>query len=75
MEPADAEIWWLYNGQALHSDATLGIHILDGSLRIESFTVSKDKNGPSHAGIYQCVASNQLGTVLSKEALLDKACE
>jgi len=81
-DPA-ATIKWTFNGAALQAPPpppTSGggggggggkprrtYDIREGYLRVASF-------GASQEGIYQCVATNPLGTVVSAEARLDVAC-
>ncbi|XP_053310311.1 contactin-2 isoform X2 [Spea bombifrons] len=55
---------WKLNGTDLNLVANSSYQMVGGNLVISSPTQSK------HAGIYQCVATNPRGTVVSSEALL-----
>src|SRR6218665_2374691 len=71
VEPEATAVRWMVNGSYLTSQKRRGFEIRDGSnLRIMSF------NQPDtllHEGLYQCVASNSLGTIVSRESRVEAA--
>ena len=71
VEPATANITWIFNGEILQSMSSLGMSQRGTELRISSF--SWQPHELSHVGTYQCMASTRKGTIVSKEAMLTKA--
>ena len=67
----DVRIRWLFQGEYIPQRPATNVEINGGTLKITSFKF-KPKDG-SHIGVYQCEATNEEGTVLSKEAVLEKA--
>ena len=67
VEPKDADVSWLFNGQDVVESEGVSVH--RGNLIIEVFT------DELHRGYYQCVASNNAGSVISAEAYLQVACK
>lgn len=65
-------IEWLWNGQPLHKskgeEEMRPIILLEGSLFFLS--VEDGRRGPSHEGVYACVARNTAGTAISRNASL-----
>lgn len=60
---------WLRNGTELDLESDYRYVLIDGNLIISIPNEAKD------SGQYQCIASNILGRVLSREATLQFACE
>ena len=69
VQPETATIRWTVNGSVVTSQKRR-IEVRDGNLRIASFN---QPDGVSHEGVYQCVASSRLGSVVSREAKLEVA--
>lgn len=63
---------WLHNGQPLQMSKADGqmqpIMLLEGSLFFLS--VGEGRRGPSHEGVYTCVARNAVGMAISRNASL-----
>lgn len=55
------EIVWMLNANEIHSDDTRINVLPDGSLRIDEVTAND-------AGQYECMAKNNMGEVLSRQA-------
>ena len=66
LEPSKAAIHWLHNGVKVEDDAKR-VTMDDGSLHFVRVTRNRKR---THAGIYQCVASNSHGTARSRNASL-----
>ena len=66
LEPSKATIHWLHNGVKVEDD-TKRVTMNDGSLHFVRVTRNRKR---THAGIYQCVASNSYGTTRSRNASL-----
>ena len=73
------QLTWTHNGHHVTHEygAARGIStsegILTGSLTIDSF--KQRPRDESNVGVYNCVASNSVGTVVSQDAILSKAGE
>lgn len=65
-ESSKATIHWLHDGVKVEDDSKR-VTMADGSLHF--FRVTRNRKR-THAGIYQCVASNSYGTVRSRNASL-----
>ncbi|XP_076305132.1 neural cell adhesion molecule 2-like isoform X1 [Tachypleus tridentatus] len=61
--PPKLDVWWLFNGSTIHSDARLGIIVTEQSLTVKSVRIS-------HRGRFQCVAANNEGEGWSEEVSL-----
>lgn len=71
VEPEATTVRWMVNGSYLTSQKRRGFDMRDGSnLRIMSFN---QPDSLLHEGLYQCVASNLLGTIVSREARVEAA--
>lgn len=57
------------NGTIMNLEPSSRYQLMGGNLVIMSPTKAQD------AGVYQCLASNPVGTVVSKEAVLRFGCE
>ncbi len=69
-DPKEADIRWVYNGQPVtETDIALGMSVRRGNLVIEAFQDER------HQGDYQCIASNDGGAIISREAHLQVACK
>lgn len=66
LEPSKATIHWLHNGIKVEDDSKR-VTMDDGSLHFVRVTRNRKR---THAGIYQCVASNSHGTTRSRNASL-----
>ncbi|XP_077162542.1 cell adhesion molecule-related/down-regulated by oncogenes [Paroedura picta] len=64
-EPSTAHISWLFNGGKLHKKVDQ-VDLQPGSLTIYSLS-------PSNSGVYQCVANNSIGAVISRPATVSIA--
>ncbi|KAJ7305069.1 hypothetical protein JRQ81_010877 [Phrynocephalus forsythii] len=64
-EPSTAHVSWLFNGQKLHKNIEQVVTV-PGSLTILSLS-------PSNSGIYQCIANNSIGAIISKPAAVSIA--
>ena len=75
-EPRDSatQILWVFNGEFISSSARDGLEITHGRLHIRSFR-HRRSDGRNQAGVYQCIARNSVGAVISKEAVVQQACE
>ncbi|CAH1796825.1 unnamed protein product [Owenia fusiformis] len=71
VHPPSADVSWLYNGDFITSDVEHGLEIDGGRLHILSF--KHTKNYTNHAGVYNCVANNSVGSIVSQPATLSKA--
>ena len=67
------QISWIHNGMPITVSygASRGITTMDGTLTIESF--KQRPRDHASVGVYNCVATNSVGTVVSKDAILSKA--
>ena len=75
-EPRDSstQILWVFNGEFILSSARDGLEITHGRLHIRSFR-HRRSDGRNQAGVYQCIARNSVGAVISREAIVQQACE
>ncbi|XP_060106666.1 cell adhesion molecule-related/down-regulated by oncogenes [Heteronotia binoei] len=64
-EPSTAHISWLFNGGKLHKKVDQA-DLQPGSLTIYSLS-------PSNSGVYQCIANNSIGAVISRSATVSIA--
>ncbi|XP_020667224.3 cell adhesion molecule-related/down-regulated by oncogenes [Pogona vitticeps] len=64
-EPSTAHVSWLFNGQKLHKNIEQVV-TLPGSLTIFSLS-------PSNSGVYQCIANNSIGAIISRPATVSIA--
>ncbi|XP_060643471.2 cell adhesion molecule-related/down-regulated by oncogenes [Anolis sagrei] len=64
-EPSTAHVSWHFNGEKLHKNADQ-VDIQPGSLTIFSLS-------PSNSGIYQCIANNSIGAIISRPATVSIA--
>ena len=70
--PTATRTRWKLNGDYLEPSPERGVEIRqNGDLHITSFK-HKPKEA-SHAGVYQCVATTELGTLVSREVTLERA--
>ena len=70
--PTATQTRWKLNGDYLEPSPERGVEIRqNGDLHITSFK-HKPKEA-SHAGVYQCVAATELGTLVSREVTLERA--
>ncbi|XP_069045465.1 contactin-4 [Lepisosteus oculatus] len=53
---------WKFNGQDIETDMDYSYHLVEGNLLINTPDASR------HGGIYQCIATNTFGTIVSREA-------
>lgn len=60
---------WYLNRTEISAEADYRYSVFDGNLIINNATVI------SNYGMYQCKAENSFGTILSREGLLQFACE
>lgn len=60
---------WFLNRTEIDAEADYRYSVFDGNLIINNASVI------SNFGAYQCKAENNFGTILSREALLQFACE
>lgn len=60
---------WYINGTEVDAEAGYHYSLIDGNLIINNASEITDY------GKYQCKAENSFGTVLSRDALLQFACE
>lgn len=75
VSPPTAYIYWTLNGTTLYTDQQNGLDITGGRLQIASFRHIQKGRLMSHEGVYQCVANNSAGVVVSRQATLQRACE
>ncbi|KAG8434688.1 hypothetical protein GDO86_012880 [Hymenochirus boettgeri] len=66
VEPPWAHISWLFNGELLSRNQVHGVAIHSGHLTIPSL-------GLEQAGLYQCIGSTSVGTILSRSATVSLA--
>ncbi|KAK2173688.1 hypothetical protein NP493_855g01006 [Ridgeia piscesae] len=73
-EPRDSstQILWVFNGEFILSSARDGLEITHGRLHIRSFR-HRRSDGRNQAGVYQCIARNSVGAVISREAIVQQA--
>ncbi|XP_053125630.1 cell adhesion molecule-related/down-regulated by oncogenes isoform X2 [Hemicordylus capensis] len=64
-EPPAVHISWLFNGEKLHKKVDQ-VDVQPGLLTIFSLS-------PSNAGIYQCIANNSIGAIISRPATVSVA--
>lgn len=60
---------WLRNGTEIDLESDYRYSLIDGTFIISNPSEAKD------AGYYQCLAANTFGSILSREAILQFACE
>lgn len=60
---------WKFNGKDLDIDMDFNYSLVEGNLLISKPQATK------HPGIYQCIATNAFGTILSREAKVEFACK
>ncbi|KAL0191523.1 hypothetical protein M9458_014221, partial [Cirrhinus mrigala] len=53
---------WKFNGKDLDIDMDFNYSLVEGNLLINNPQATK------HGGVYQCIATNAFGTILSREA-------
>ena len=58
---------WKFNGQEIDMDSNY--NLVEGNLLI------KRPQASQHGGIYQCIATNAIGTIVSREARVQFACK
>ncbi|KAF2985460.1 hypothetical protein EK904_000121 [Melospiza melodia maxima] len=60
---------WLRNGTEIDIESDYRLSLIEGSLIISNPSETKD------SGQYQCLTTNMFGSILSREAVLQFACE
>lgn len=60
---------WLRNGTEIDLESDYRYSLIDGAFIISNPSEAKD------SGHYQCLAANTFGTILSREVILQFACE
>lgn len=60
---------WLRNGTEIDIESDYRFSLIEGSLIINNPSEMKD------SGQYQCLTTNTFGSILSREAVLQFACE
>lgn len=60
---------WKVNGQEIYTESDPSYRLSEGNLLIS------EPHAVDHGGVYQCIASNALGTVVSREARVQFACK
>lgn len=60
---------WKVSGREINTKSDLNYSLVEGNLLINNPHVI------NHGGIYQCIATNTFGTVVSREAKVQFACE
>ncbi|ELK16506.1 Contactin-5 [Pteropus alecto] len=60
---------WLRNGTEIDLESDYRYSLIDGTFIISNPSEAKD------SGHYQCLAANTFGSILSREAILQFACE
>lgn len=60
---------WKVDSQEIYAQSDPNYRLLEGNLLIS------DPHAVDHSGVYQCIASNSLGTVVSREARVQFACK
>ena len=77
VHPDNVEVRWTFNGAPLYSQASQGVEVKQGRVTIQAFKASRRGNadGYSHEGVYQCIANNSAGVIVSNEAKLERACK
>lgn len=60
---------WKVDGRDINTDSDLNYSLVEGNLLISNPHVI------NHGGVYQCIATNTFGTVVSREAKVQFACE
>uniref|UniRef100_A0A668RJN2 Contactin 4 n=1 Tax=Oreochromis aureus TaxID=47969 RepID=A0A668RJN2_OREAU len=60
---------WKVDGRDINTDSDLNYSLVEGNLLISNPHVI------NHGGVYQCIATNTFGTVVSREAKVQFACD
>lgn len=60
---------WRVDGRDINTDGDSNYKLVEGNLLITS------PHAAHHGGVYQCIATNTFGTILSREANVQFACE
>lgn len=60
---------WKVDGREINTESDLNYSLVEGNLVINNPHVI------NHGGVYQCIATNTFGTVVSREAKVQFACE
>lgn len=60
---------WKVDGRELNTESEPNYSLVEGNLLINNPHVI------NHGGVYQCIATNTFGTVVSREARVQFACE
>lgn len=60
---------WKFNGKDFDTYTDLNYSLVEGNLLINNPQAMKD------GGSYQCIATNAFGTILSRKAKVEFACE
>jgi len=74
-EPAGVDIWWLKDGATVTSRRS---ELVRGrQLRIPGWrpSTSKSPEISSLASVYQCIANNSVGALVSRHAKVTRTCE
>lgn len=59
---------WKVDGREIHTESEPNYSLIEGNLLITNPHVT------DHGGVYQCIATNTFGTVVSREAKVQFAC-
>lgn len=60
---------WKVDGREIHTESEPNYSLIEGNLLINNPHVT------DHGGVYQCIATNSFGTVVSREAKVQFACK
>lgn len=66
---SDFSLRWLRNGTEIDLESDYRYSLIDGAFIISNPSEAKD------FGHYQCLAANTFGSILSREVILQFACE
>ena len=68
VHPPESVVRWLFNGDFVENENSYGLRVEGTDLVIPSMAADNSDNG-----VYQCLAQNSHGTILSRRAKVSKA--
>ncbi|XP_070202486.1 interference hedgehog-like isoform X2 [Littorina saxatilis] len=72
VEPPETRVRWLFNGETLDPGSHPGLERVGSDLKFARFRHGGEGEGPGNDGEYRCTATTDVGTIVSRPAVVSK---